>query len=284
MALQFLNIITSGAILFVVALGLMLVFGVMNVMNLAHGAFVLLGPYVALVVTQQGWSPWLAFLIAPVVGAIVGAVCEVLLVRRLYNRPLDAILATWGLSIIITQIIVLSFGRGVQFAGLPLRGAIDILGVSYSSYRLFTVVLAIALALALIVVTKYTQWGLIARSVIMNESLSRALGINTTLVRLVTFSLGAALAAFAGAMLTPLFSVDPNMAVPWLVSSFMVALVAGPSIVGLAIAAVVLGGSQTLAGFYVSPVAGSLAVVLVAVIILRVLPTGFAGLSLGRTR
>lgn len=271
---------TSAAILFVVALGLMLVFGVMNVINLAHGSFLLLGPYVALVVTNQGWSPWVYFALAPVAGLLVGALSEVILIRRLYERPLDAILATWGLSIVITQAIVLYFGRAVQFAGTPIRGSVDVAGIAYSSYRLFTVVIALALAIALVLMTRFTEWGLVARAVIMNEELARGMGINTSRVRLVTFSLGAALAAFAGAMLTPMFSVDPNMGVPFLVSAFMVVLVAGPSVLGLALSSIILGGSQTLAAFYVTPVVGSLAIVVLSVVILRFLPNGFAGLSL----
>jgi branched-chain amino acid transport system permease protein len=281
---QILNVVTTAAILFVVALGLMLVFGVMNVINLAHGAFLLLGPYVALVVTQHGWNPWLYFVLAPVVGLVVGALCELVVIRRMYDRPLDTILATWGLSIVITQGIVLYFGRAVQFAGTPLRGSIEVLGVNYSSYRLLTVLMALALGVALVLVTRFTEWGLVARAVIMNEGLSRSMGINTSRVRLVTFSLGAALAAFAGAMLTPMFSVDPNMGVPFLVSAFMVVLVAGPSVVGLTLSALILGGSQTLAAFYISPVVGSLAIVVLAVVILRFLPDGFAGVSFSRGR
>jgi branched-chain amino acid transport system permease protein len=284
MTLQILNIVTNGALLFVVALGLILIFGVMNVMNLAHGAFILLGPYVALMVTKAGLSPWLSFLIAPIVGILVGAVVELLVVRRLYLRPLDAILATFGLSIIITQVIILVFGRGVQFAAVPLRGSVDILGNTYSSYRLFTVGMAFVLAVVLWLVVRHTQWGLIARAVIMNEGLARALGINTASVRLATFSIGAGLAALAGAMLTPLFSVDPNMGVGWLVNAFMVALIAGPSIIGLGAGALLLGGSQTLAGYYISPVVGNLAIVLVAVAVLRLIPTGFAGMAWARNR
>lgn len=280
MVAQILNVMTSAAILFVVSLGLMLVFGVMNVINLAHGSFLLLGPYVALVVTNQGLNPWVYFALAPAVGLLVGAVSEVVLIRRLYERPLDTILATWGLSIVITQLIVLYFGREVQFAGTPIRGSVDIAGIAYSSYRLFTVVIALALGIALVLVTRFTEWGLVARAVIMNEELARGMGINTSRVRLVTFSLGAALAAFAGAMLTPMFSVDPNMGVPFLVNAFMVVLVAGPSVLGLALSSIILGGSQTLAAFYVTPVVGSLAIVVLSVVILRFLPNGFAGLAL----
>src|SRR5437870_1416904 len=96
---QVLNVGTTGAILYTVAIGLLLIFGVMNVINLAHGAFLLLGAYSSLVVTNQGWNPWVSFAVAPAVGIVIGAAVEILLVRRLYTAPLDTILATWGLSI-----------------------------------------------------------------------------------------------------------------------------------------------------------------------------------------
>jgi branched-chain amino acid transport system permease protein len=279
---QVLNVVTTGAILYTVAVGLLLIFGVMNVINLAHGAFLLLGAYSSLVVTNHGWNPWVSFALAPAVGMVTGAVVEVVLVRRLYAAPLDTILATWGLSIVITQAVILHWSQSVQFTNVPMRGTLDVFGVVYSKYRLFTVLIALGLLLVLVAVTRFTELGLTARAVIMNEPLARAMGINTTAVRLVTFSLGAGLASFAGAMLTPLFSVDPNMGLPWLVNAFMVVLVAGPSILGLALSALLLGGSQTLAAFYIKPTVGSLAILVLAVFILRFLPNGLGGVSLGR--
>jgi branched-chain amino acid transport system permease protein len=141
---------------------------------------------------------------------------------------------------------------------------------------LILVAVAIALAVALGAVLNGTRLGLVTRAVIMNENLARGLGINSGLVRFVTFSLGAGLASLAGALITPLSSVDPNMGVPWLVSAFMLVMVSGVSLVSLAIACLVLGGAQVLVSTYGNPVLGGLTIVVLAALVLRLRPQGFA--------
>ena len=123
-----LDIVTTAAILYVVALGLLIVFGVMGIISFAHGAMLTIGGYAALLVTQAGLSPWLGLPAAAVAGLVAGAGIEVSVLRSLYRRPLDAILATWGLGIVIGQVITLAFGRQVQFAPSPLSGAATVLG------------------------------------------------------------------------------------------------------------------------------------------------------------
>ncbi len=273
---QFFDIITTAAILFSVATGLLLVFGVMKIINFAHGGFLTVGGYSALLVTNLGLNPWWSLPFAFVIGFGCGMIIERLVVRPLYSRPLDAILATWGLGIILGQLITLAFGREVQFVQSPVSGAMDLLGASYSQYRLILVFAAVALALVLGLVLNGTRLGLQTRAVIMNENLARALGINSGLVRFVTFSLGAALASLAGALITPLSSVDPNMGVPWLVNAFMLVLVSGISLLSLAIACLVLGGAQVLVSVYGNPVLGGLTIVVLAALILRIRPQGFA--------
>lgn len=273
---QLLDIVTSAAILYAVAAGLLIVFGVMKIINFAHGGFLTVGAYSALIVTKLAWNPWLALPFAFVVGCALGMLVERLIVRPLYARPLDAILATWGLGIVLGQLITLYFGREVQFVASPVQGAVDFLGASYSQYRLILVLVAIALAAALALVLNGTRLGLQARAVIMNETLARGLGINSGLVRFVTFSLGAGLASLAGALITPLSSVDPGMGVPWLVSAFMLVLVSGISLLSLGFACVVLGGAQVLVSTYGNPVLGGLTIVVLAALILRFRPQGFA--------
>jgi urea transport system permease protein len=273
---QVLDIITSAAILYAVAVGLLLVFGVLKIINFAHGALMTIGGYAALMATQLGLDPWLAIPLAAVAGAVVGMVIERVVVRPLYARPLDAILATWGLGIIIGQIITIGFGRGVQFAQSPLSGTVLVLGEGYSQYRLALVAIAAALGLALSALLRGSRLGLDTRAVIMNEDLARGLGINSARVRFVTFAIGSGLAAVAGALITPLSSVDPNMGVPWLVNAFMLVLVSGSSLVSLLFACLVLGGAQVLVSSLVSPVLGGITIAVLAAIILRVRPAGFA--------
>ena len=273
---QIFDIITTAAILYAVAAGLLIVFGVMKIINFAHGGFLTVGGYSALIVTRFGWNPWFSLPVAFAIGCVCGMIIERLVVRPLYARPLDAILATWGLGIILSQVITLRFGREVQFVESPMHGAIDLVGVSYSQYRLVLVFVAVALAVIMGVVLNGTRLGLQTRAVIMNENLARGLGINSGLVRFVTFSLGSGLAALAGALITPLSSVDPNMGVPWLVNAFMLVLVSGMSLISLAIACAVLGGAQVLVSTYGNPILGGLTIVVLAALILRFRPQGFA--------
>ena len=271
-----LDIITTAGILYAVAAGLLIVFGVMKIINFAHGGFLTVGGYSALLVTKLALAPWWALAFSFVIGAICGMIIERLVVRPLYSRPLDAILATWGLGIILGQLITLAFGREVQFVRSPVTGAIDLLGTSYSQYRLLLVAIAVALAVGLGLLLNATRLGLVTRAVIMNEELASGLGINSGLVRFVTFSLGAGLASLAGALITPLSSVDPNMGVPWLVNAFMLVMVSGVSLVSLGIACLVLGGAQVLVSSWGNPIFGGLTIVVLAALVLRLRPQGFS--------
>jgi branched-subunit amino acid ABC-type transport system permease component len=271
-----LDIITTAAILFVVASGLLIVLGVLKIVNFAHGAFLTMGGYSALLITHVGWSPWIAFPAAFVIGCAAGALVETFIMRPIYDRPLDAILATWGLGIVIGQLITIAFGREIQFVQTPISGAASFLGETYSLYRLFLVVAALLVGGGIAALFSLTRLGLEARAVIMNEHLARALGINSAFVRFVTFCFGAGLASLAGALITPLSSVDPGMGVPWLVNAFMLVLVSSVSLVSLATAALVLGGAQVVVSTFVSPVVGGLTIVVLAALILRIRPQGFS--------
>jgi urea transport system permease protein len=267
--IELFDVVTTAGVLYIVALGLLIVYGVLKIINLAHGAFLTLGSYAAVVATWLGWNPWSALVIALAAGIAVGALAEWRVLRGLYVRPLDTILATWGLNIIIVQSITLYFGREIQFAESAITQAVSVGGVTYSLYRLTLLLIAAVLGVLVWLVMRRTQIGLVAQAVIMNEELAQALGINTRLVRFITFCLGAGLASLAGAVITPLVSVHPNLGVPWLINAFMLVLVAGVSLGNLALAALILGGAQVLVSSYGNPVLGSLTIVILAVIILR---------------
>ncbi|MGJ3699735.1 branched-chain amino acid ABC transporter permease [Variovorax sp. AFSI2.2] len=271
-----LDLLTTAAMLFVVTAGLLMIFGVMKIVNFAHGALLTLGGYASYVVTQLKLDPWLSWPIALVAGMLVGMLVEWLIVKPLYKRPLDAILATWGLGIIIGQLIVLSFGREVQFVDAPLSGTWSVLGVDYSAYRLLLVPIAIVLCLLLTGLLNGTRFGVRTRAVIMNEALASGLGIHSGRVRFITFSLGAGLGTLAGTMITPLSSVDPNMGLPWLVSAFMLVMVSGHSMLSLLATCVVFGACQVLVSTYASPVLGGLTIAVLAAVTLRIRPKGFA--------
>nr|WP_041756432.1 branched-chain amino acid ABC transporter permease [Bradyrhizobium sp. ORS 278] len=271
-----LDAVTTAAMLFIIAAGLLIVFGVMKIINFAHAAFLTVGAYSALVGAQLG-LPW--FLVLPlafIAGAICGGATEIVIVRRLYQRPLDAILATWGLGIVLGQLITLMFGREVQFVQAPISGTVHLFGADYSAYRLVMIVAAAIVGLLFTGLLNGTRLGLSTKAVIMNEMLAQGLGVDSSRVRLITFALGSGLAALSGALITPLSSVDPNMGVPWLIGAFMLVMVSGGSLLALAGSCAVLGTLQVLVSTFVNPILGGLTIAICAAIVLRIRPEGFA--------
>ena len=271
-----LDLLTTAAMLFIVTAGLMMIFGVMKIVNFAHGSLLTLGGYAAFVVTQLKLSPWLSWPLALITGAVVGMAVEYLIVRPLYKRPLDAILATWGLGIVIGQLIVIGFGREVKFADMPLQGTWSIAGVDYSAYRLLLLPVALGVCALLMLLLNGTRFGVKTRAVIMNEDLASGLGIRSGRIRFITFSLGAGLGALAGTLITPLSSLDPGMGLPWLVSAFMLVMVSGHSMISLLLTCLVFGACQVLVSTYANPVLGGLTIAVLAALTLRVRPKGFS--------
>src|ERR1700723_299366 len=137
--LLLLDILTTAAILFVGSVGLLAIFGVLKIINFAHGAWLTIGAYCAGVATKLGLNPWAGLPIAFIAGALLGGVAELFIIRPLYRRPLDAILATWGLGIVIGQLITIVFGREIQFVQTPITGATSVRSETYSLYRLFLI-------------------------------------------------------------------------------------------------------------------------------------------------
>jgi len=268
--------LTTAAMLYIVTAGLMMIFGVMKIVNFAHGALLTLGAYASFVVTQLRLDPWLSWPLALLVGVVVGCGVEAAIVRPLYKRPLDAILATWGLGIVIGQLIVIAFGRGVQFVDAPLQGTWSIAGLPYSAYRLVLIPVALGLCALLSGLLNGTRFGVKTRAVIMNEELARGLGIHSGRIRFITFALGSGVGTLAGGLITPLSSVDPDMGLPWLVGAFMLVMVSGHSMLSLLVTCLVFGACQVLVSTYLSPVLGGLTIAVLAALMLRIRPQGFA--------
>jgi len=262
-----LDAVTTAALLFIISSGLLIVFGVMKIINFAHAAFVTVGGYAALVGAWLG-LPWLLVLpLAFAAGAVCGGLTEAIIVHRLYQRPLDAILATWGLGIVIGQLVTLVFGREVQFVQAPITGTVDLGSLDYSAYRLVMIAAAVVVAVVFTGLLGGTRLGLSTRAVIMNEMLAQGLGVNSARV---------GLAALSGALITPLSSVDPNMGLPWLISAFMLVMVSGGSLLALAVSCLVLGGCQVIVSTFVNTILGGLTIAILAAIVLRIRPEGFA--------
>jgi branched-chain amino acid transport system permease protein/urea transport system permease protein len=264
--------------LLLVALGLIIIFGLMNVINMAHGEFFLLGAYTVVLVQDAGGGFWLGLLAAPFVLAALGLLLEELVVRHVYHRFIDTILATWGLSLALKQAVIVVFGPTAQQVQNPLPSQVLILGAVYPSYRLFIMAVAIAVAAGTFLLFYRTRVGLAARGVIANRPMAASLGIDTRRMDRATFAFGAALAGLAGAVMAPLMSVDPQMGVGFLVPAFLSILVGGAgSLPGALLGTSVIGGSSTVVASIWTQVVAQIAVFSLAIVIIRIFPRGLAG-------
>ena len=262
-------------ILMLVALGLAVIFGLMNVINMAHGEFVMVGAYVVLVAHQAGLPVWLGILAAPFLVGAFGLVVEILLVRRIYTRLLDTILATWGLSLLMRQGITLAFGPGSYSVPKPVDAAITLGGADYPVYRLVIMAATLAIVAATFLFFFRTRRGLAARAVIANRDMAACLGIDTLALDRLTFAFGTALAGLAGAIMAPLISIDPQMGIGFLVPSFLSILVGGlGSVVAPFAGSAIIGGAQTLIAGLTTPVIAEVAVLCIAIALIRLFPTG----------
>jgi urea transport system permease protein len=277
---QLLNGVSLTAILILVALGLAIIFGLMGVINMAHGELFTVGAYALVAANNLGGSFWVGVLFAPVVGAVLGIVLERGVVQFLYTRPIETILATWGVSLILQQGIEFIFGTAPQAVPNPFPGAISIFGiVDYPVYRLFIIVAGVVITAATFFVFLKTEFGLMARAVIQNREIAGALGINTSRVYVTAFAMGAGLAALAGALMAPLINVLPLMGVSFLARSFFVVILGGAgSLPGVVGGSVLIGGLETLFSTLWSITLAQALVLIIAIVIVRFRPTGlFAG-------
>ncbi|WP_334127853.1 branched-chain amino acid ABC transporter permease [Sneathiella sp.] len=273
-----LDITSYVLILVLVALGLMVIFGMMGVINMAHGELFMIGAYVTVAATSYGLPFLVGILLAPLVVGLLGLLIEALLVRHIYLRPLDTILATWGLSIALKQLIVLTFGPESHSVALPLEGALTLGAFSYPLYRLLLMGIAVLLISGTFWLFLRTGFGLMARAVIARPSTSAVLGIDTRRMYRWSFVIGAGLAGLAGALVAPLISVDPQMGLGYLVPGFLSILVGGAGpLAGVLAGAAVVGGVNNLLTVWVSPVAAMITVYVLAILIIRLKPEGLLG-------
>ena len=277
---QALNGLSFGALLFILASGLSLVFGMMDVVNLAHGAFYMLGAYVALSVVQFTGSFWLALLVAPLALAFLGLVVEPLLLRRLRGRHLDQVLLTIGVSLVIVDVIGQVWGREVRSLSAPagLDGSVAVVGGVYPVYRLFVIGFGAALAAAMAVVYRRTKIGMLIRAGVEDAQMLGALGVDTNRLFAATFATGAALAGLAGVIAAPVFGVQPGMDTdPGLLYSLVVVVVGGLGTLSGAVAgSVLVGPADTFGKVLFQDVALAVIFAIVALVLL-LKPTGLLG-------
>lgn len=273
----------SVSTLVLVSIGLAVVFGMMGVINLAHGEFIMLGAFGTILGYRVGLPLWVAMLLAAAAVGVLGLVVEMLLIRHLYGRLEATMLATWGLSIILVQATVLLFGASTQGVPTPL-GTWRFGQYSTSQYNLVLIATAMVTLIGVYLVLTKTRYGTIARAVTQNPEMAAALGVNSARVNRVSFALGSALGGLGGALLAPLVGVVPNMGQAYVARAFMTVVVGGADVVlGTAMAAGLLGAVDSLVSNLSEPFVGSVALLLTAIVIVRVLPTGLTGRLRGRS-
>ncbi len=266
------------ATLLLISLGLAIVFGMMRVINLAHGEFLMLGAYSAILAVQAGINLWVAMLVvAPLCVGLLGVVVERLVIRRLYGRMVDTMLATWGLSLALVGAVTMIFGNTVAGFSAPL-GSVQIGAYSTSGYGLFLIAATLVLLAAVWAVLRFTSAGLIARGTMQNAGMAAALGVPTERVYALSFAAGAAVSGLAGALIAPMSGVVPTMGTAYIARSFITVITGGASMLaGTSSAAGLLGSVNTLGTFATTPVLGEVLMLAIAIVLLRLLPQGITG-------
>jgi branched-subunit amino acid ABC-type transport system permease component len=278
-----LQIASGVATLVIISLGLAVVFGMMRVINLAHGEFLMLGGYSAILARGAGVNLWIALLLVPPLAVgVVGAIVERLLIRRLYGRMIDTMLATWGLSLALIGGVNMVFGNSITGFSAPL-GSFVIGRFHVAAYDVFLIVAATALAIAIWAVLRLTPAGLIARGTMQNAEMAAALGVAPERVYAVTFAAGAALSGLAGGLIAPVAGVVPTMGTAYIAKAFIAVITGGTAMLaGTLAASGLLGTVATAVTFLSTPVFGEVALLAVAIVLLRLLPRGITGRFLRR--
>jgi branched-subunit amino acid ABC-type transport system permease component len=275
LAIQVLYAIASLAL---ISVGLAIIFGMMRVINLAHGEFLMLGGYAAIVATSHGVNIWIAMLVvAPVVVGIIGVIVERTIIRFLYGRMIDTMLATWGLSLFLVGLTTAVFGNTTVGISAPL-GSFSIGAYRTSAYTLFVIALAVVVMAGIFAVLRFTKLGLIARGTMQNANMASALGVQPARVYAVTFGIGAALSGLAGGVLAPVSGVFPTIGVAYVAKSFITVIGGGAAMVaGTVSASALFGTINQIATYATTPVFGEVALLAAAIVLIRILPQGITG-------
>ncbi|MDS0260696.1 urea ABC transporter, permease protein UrtB [Haloarcula sp. S1CR25-12] len=290
---QFLD---SFAFIVLAAAGLAIIFGIMGVINLAHGEFIMLGAYATTLANIQYGLPLPAAMAAGVVvTALFGLVVERVIIsgwlpnaisqfalgrdiiEPLYDRLADSMVATWGLSLVMVQGVRILYGNSLDQIGTPL-GNIAYSGFSYSTYRVSLAGVAVAVLFVTFLVFRYTEYGMRARATIQDEDTARAMGVDTERTYVTTFAIGSGLAGLTGALYAPTITMVPGLGSSFLVEAFVAVVVGGPSVVlGTTLAGGLLGSINAVFSNIYGTFFGRIALLVTAIVMIRFLPEGITG-------
>ena len=283
--------ISLGSVLLLAAIGLAITFGVMGVINMAHGEMVMLGAYTTFVVQEliRAKAPWLfdyslaiAIPLAFLVAALVGIAIERGVIQFLYGRPLETLLATWGISLILQQAVRTTFGAANREVGAPhfMSGAFQLGGLTITWNRMWIIVFAALILIALLAVLRFTTLGLQMRAVTQNRRMASSMAINTGKIDALTFALGSGIAGLAGVALSQIDNVSPNLGQGYIIDSFLVVVFGGVgNLWGTLVGALSLGVANKFLEPYAGAVLGKILLLVLVILFIQKRPRGLFALK-----
>jgi len=276
---QLLHGLVFGAALGLLALGLTVIFGLLGVMNFAHGELYMLGAYAGITVIGVVHSFWVALIVGPLLVGALAVVTEVATLRPVYHRePLYGLILTFGLALIFREGARQIWGGDMRRILPPVTGSTPILGMTYPNYRLFLLAISSVLLLAIWLFFTKTRAGILVRAAVQDAEMLDGLGVNVPRVFTLTFAGSAALAALAGLLLAPIFTVYPQMGVEMILLAFIIVILGGMgSISGSVVAAFVIGIAQSLLTLWLNPQRVAIAIFGIMIVVLIMRPRGFFG-------
>src|SRR6266702_2784909 len=268
------------AFLVLSACGLAVIFGMMGVINLAHGEFIMCGAYVTAATVHAGLPLPLGILAGTIVSALIGVLVELAVIRHLYDRPLDTIVATWGLSLIATQGTLIMVGSTMAGVGTPF-GSFQVGAYSYSIYRIVLFCAALGVLAGLYALFNWTRFGVLARATIQVPHMAAALGVDTRLIYSLTFACGAGLAGLAGGLYAPTMTLVPTMGATFIMEAFVTVVIGGADVfLGTAPAGGLLAIVKSGMTSWQGQLFGQIGLLVAVIIVVRVLPKGISGFVL----
>ena len=279
MTVTVLNAISISMTLILISLGLAIIFGLRGIINLAHTEFFMLGAYVVVLADQIGLPTfWAGLVLSPIAVGLIGWLIERSLIRFLYERPIETLLGTWGVSLVLKEGVKLMLGPQQRYTMQPFSGSWAVLSVNYPIYRFFIIFITLVVICAIVWLFQRTDFGLRVRAVIANREMAAAVGINTSLIDQLVFVLGAGLAGLAGGILSPVVAVNPNMGLEYFTRTFFAVIIGGVnSIFGVLVGSAIIGSGEAFLSAALRPVVAQILVLLLAIVVVRVRPQGVIG-------
>ena len=274
----FYQFLDSFAFLVLAVAGLAVIFGMMGIINLAHGEFIMLGAYVFTILAKSNVHLIISITVATAVVGAFGFVVDKGVVSRLYDRPLDSVVATWGISLLLRQGMLIILGPSIPGLTTPM-GTFAIGGSTYSIYRLILAAIAIVVLVGMYFLFMHTKFGLYSRATMQSNEIAQSLGVNAKKMYSYTFMFGSALAGLCGALYAPTMTITPTMGQAFQNDSFVTVIVGGANpLTGSALSGGVLGVIQSVLAVNYGTFIGKIGLLVVAIVVIRVMPTGLSGL------